>query len=320
MHLTVAICTRNRARPLATALESLCSLRIPNGISWDVLVIDNDSTDGTADVIASFVGRLPISRHFEPKKGVSNARNRAVDEAAGDYILWTDDDVAVDPDWLAAYSRAISRHSSVDVLGGAVTPIFQGGPPAWLARALKYSKVGNVFCSVDPRGRPLKFDRHSQDVPWGSNYAVRRSAYRTHRYNPNLGPGSAVAPLCDETDLIERILASGGTGIWVADARVKHIIPKERQTVQYLRKYYTACGLTLSFRNSLEDSRGQSGKTNTWFGIDRWLWRSLVEDEIAYWFKRLFAPPEVWCMQLRQLGYHRGALLGELRRRRSRSD
>ena len=71
--LTVALCTRNRAASLALALERLCALRIPDGVWWEVVVVDNASTDRTPDVIAQFAKRLPISAHVERKPGVANA-------------------------------------------------------------------------------------------------------------------------------------------------------------------------------------------------------------------------------------------------------
>jgi glycosyltransferase involved in cell wall biosynthesis len=122
MMITVAIPTLNRAESLKRTLESLAAMRIPMDLAWEVLVVNNGGTDHTDQVIDSFVGRLPIRRVVEPKRGVSNARNRAVDEAKGDYILWTDDDVVVDPGWLAAYADAFKRWPDVAVFGGKIVP------------------------------------------------------------------------------------------------------------------------------------------------------------------------------------------------------
>lgn len=318
MHLTVAICTRNRAAPLTVALEALRQMQVPSTVQWDVLVIDNGSTDDTPGVIRKFSETLPIVSRVEPTKGVANARNRAAIEAKGDYVLWIDDDVSVEADWLATYARAIAAHPTIDVFGGTVIPVFEGdGPPPWLTRAIKYGTVGNVFCAVDLSRESPTFDRNSEKIPWGSNYALRRTLYDTFRYDPNLGPGSSIAPLADETEFIDRVLASGRTGIWVPEARVRHIIPRQRQSVQYLRHYYISCGLTLSYRNSLPGEGGTPGPEL--FGVERWLWRSLVEDTLMYWFKRLVSPPEVWCLQLRRLGYNRGKLLAAWRRKKTKA-
>ena len=93
MLITIAICTYNRADSLSRTLQSLAAMRLPPRVDWEVVVVNNNSTDHTDAVIASFSGsRLPIRREFEPRRGLSRARNRAVDTADGDYILWTDDD------------------------------------------------------------------------------------------------------------------------------------------------------------------------------------------------------------------------------------
>src|SRR5947207_180454 len=102
MRVTVAICTFNRAESLRRTLESVAALHLPEALDWEVVVVNNNSTDHTDSVIESFKERLPIRREFEPQPGASNARNRAVYVAKGDYFVWTDDDVVVDNGWLAA--------------------------------------------------------------------------------------------------------------------------------------------------------------------------------------------------------------------------
>src|SRR5688500_3500637 len=97
MQVTVIICTRNRADQLRRTLESAAAVDTPEHVSWELLVVDNGSTDHTPEVVESFSGRLPIRRVSEPEAGLSNARNRGVAEAKGDYICWTDDDVLIDP-------------------------------------------------------------------------------------------------------------------------------------------------------------------------------------------------------------------------------
>jgi glycosyltransferase involved in cell wall biosynthesis len=82
-------------------------LRIPRGAEWEILVVNNNCNDNTDEVIASFANRLPVQRVFEATPGHSHARNRAVTEAAGDLIVWTDDDVLVDPNWLTGYAEAL---------------------------------------------------------------------------------------------------------------------------------------------------------------------------------------------------------------------
>ena len=102
MKVTVGICTWNRAKLLDLSLGRMISMRVPDGVTWELLVVNNNSTDDTEKVLASYEDRLPLRTFFEAAPGKSNALNRAVGEAQGDLIIWTDDDVLVDSGWLAA--------------------------------------------------------------------------------------------------------------------------------------------------------------------------------------------------------------------------
>jgi glycosyltransferase involved in cell wall biosynthesis len=132
--ITVLICTRNRADRLARALSSAAEMRIPQDLRWELIVVDNGSTDHTAEVVARFAARLPIRLVQESLAGLSNARNRGVSEARGRYICWTDDDVLIDPEWLASYSAAFARHPEAAVFGGRIEPLLEDPTPGWVAR------------------------------------------------------------------------------------------------------------------------------------------------------------------------------------------
>jgi glycosyltransferase involved in cell wall biosynthesis len=119
--ITMIICTRDRATQLSKVLGSAVDLQIPQRLKWELLVVDNGSTmDG--DVARSYRDRLPLRLVREERAGLSNARNKGVEEAAGQYICWTDDDVVLDPQWLAAYWAAFNRHPEAALFGGRITP------------------------------------------------------------------------------------------------------------------------------------------------------------------------------------------------------
>src|SRR5688500_7453586 len=98
--VTVAICTWNRAPLLRLTLERLTALRIPNGITWELLVVNNCCTDETDQVVQEYSDRLPVRILHEPTPGQSYARNLVLRQSQGELILWTDDDVLVDERWL----------------------------------------------------------------------------------------------------------------------------------------------------------------------------------------------------------------------------
>src|SRR6187455_3042172 len=95
LDVTVAICTWNRRTLLESTLESLERMKVSPSTRWELVLVDNGSTDGTAEVVANWISRrtLPLRYVHESVLGLSNARNRAITEARAEWLLFTDDDV-----------------------------------------------------------------------------------------------------------------------------------------------------------------------------------------------------------------------------------
>jgi glycosyltransferase involved in cell wall biosynthesis len=136
LSVTIAVCTWNRSNSLRVTLLSLQKLTIPPAIDWEVLIVNNNCSDDTDEVVGQFANNLPIRLLHEKRQGLSNARNCAVEAAKGDYILWTDDDVIIDPNWLAAYVNAFRTWPHAAVFGGPIKPKLEGNPPEWLTEML----------------------------------------------------------------------------------------------------------------------------------------------------------------------------------------
>ena len=245
--ITVIICTRNRASQLTDCLASAANLKAPEGLLWELLLVDNGSSDNTAEVVASFKGRLPIRLVREEAAGLSHARNRGVAEAAGTYICWTDDDVRLDPDWLAAYAAAFARHPEAAVFGGEIIPVLQAPTPTWFGRLADQWPLTTLLAKRDYGDKPipLSFDRGV--IPWGANFAVRTAEQRRVPYEPALGVSPFQRRVGEEAEVIFRILKAGGVGWWTPRAKVRHIIPVKRQTLRYVYEYYLSCGETAAY-------------------------------------------------------------------------
>lgn len=291
MLITVAICSLNRAESLRRTLRSLAAIQVPNGLDWEIVVVNNNCTDHTDAVIQAFADRLPVRREFEPRRGHSVARNHAVDAGNGDYFVWTDDDVVVDPGWLAAYVEAFRRWPEAAVFGGRIIPRYEMPAVNWMVEnealifgALALRDFGDEFLPLSiAEGR----------VPFGANFALRAAEQRVFRYNPELGLGPERRRLDDETEVIERIMQSGAAGYWVPTARVDHCIGHDRQTAGYLARYYAGYGETVAFR-----SADTTVATRLWLGAPRWLWRRLAGEWLRYQFHRLISPAPVWMSHL----------------------
>jgi len=292
--VTVSICTWNRARLLRETLLRMTELVIPAGVEWELLVVDNNSTDDTPIVLRDFMSRLPLRCVAELRPGVSNARNTAVAEARGTYMLCTDDDVLVDKHWLETYVEAFERHSDAVVFGGPILPWFEGEPPGWL-RAV-FSKVdaayaARVFAEGD---QPLS----DTAMAFGANMAIRTDVLRNHPFDVALGRVEGSLLGGEETAMIRAILATGAKGWWVSAARVQHYIPRARQSTGYLRQWYAGYGRTLV---RLDAKAAANNRRRP-----RWIWRELVVSELRFRVRRIWAPPWVWIDDLKRASTARG--------------
>src|SRR5258707_11457693 len=305
--IPTAICTWNRTALLEQTLHEMEHLVVPPAVTWELLVVNNNCNDDTDDVIARFSGRLPIRRLFEPEPGLSNARNHAVREATGDYLLWTDDDVLVSPSWLVEYVAAFARHPAGVVFGGPVEPWFPHTPPEWPTEV--WPSVFAAFACINHGDAEVRLD--DRRLPFGANVAFRMDRQRVLAYDPNRGvrPGSRMGG--EEIDVIRRVLTSVGEGWWVPTARVRHYIPPDRQTLEYLRRYFDADG---EYIGRYESHTLMDGFP-TLLGRPRWLWRVALEAELRYRLTRWFRDPTEWMGDLITASTSWGKLRGFAHRR-----
>jgi glycosyltransferase involved in cell wall biosynthesis len=293
------ICTHNRARRLGETLRSLTRASSPLHHELEILVVANACTDDTHRVVEEFASRLPVRLIVEPEPGLSYARNAGLRAARGDYILWTDDDVRVHVDWLTAYERAILKWPGTTVFGGTITPIFENGPPSWLARTVHLCESAFASRRV-PADAPV--DPERDGLPYGANFAIALSAQRARTYDARLGrQPSRWLTGGEELDVIEALLDAGGTARWVPDAIVEHMIGAERQTTAYLRRYFEGHGYVLG----IEERRAALGPP----GMVRDA-AVVLQRELAFRVTRAVRPPTVWVPALLRAAIARGKYYG----------
>lgn len=295
--VTVAICTYNRPGLLRRTLAQLAG--IPHPADWELVVVNNDSPEPVTErVIAEFAERLPIRAFVEKKAGVASARNRALDEARGELIVWTDDDVLVDPAWLETAVAAFARWPDTAVLGGPIAPWFEAEPDPDMAAA--FPLLGSGFGGLDhalPEG-PLDLSTLSIH---GANFALRRSAIGALRFDADLGHRKGVRLFGEETRFFEQVLARGGRAVWVPGMRVRHFVPKEHLTLEYVRSFYKGRGRTAAIRE--EVFRGPR-----WLGVPRWVLRAWVSAALRYALRRLLRSRRRAFEHDRALAYYAGVI------------
>jgi len=307
--LTVAICTRDRADQLSRTLESLAALEVPAGLGWELLIVDNGSTDHTRPTVASFEGRLPVRCIVEPQPGLSHARNSAVQAARGDYIVWTDDDVLVDAGWLAAYGRAFAANPECVFFGGPITPSLQGQTPAWFLE--NWSELSSILAERDFGAQSLTLSKEEGRLPFGANFAVRAREQRLHRFDPELGVAPGQRRLGEETAMFLDLIADGATGIYVPQARVVHVIAQSRQSLDYVGRYRQAVGQTWAFLSEehRENFMGPSPRAqHGLFGVPLSVLVRVVAHCVLYALERPLRPSDRWLSHWMKYNFYRGAI------------
>jgi glycosyltransferase involved in cell wall biosynthesis len=239
--VTVAICTWNRAALLDATLGAMEQLVIPSDVDWELLVVDNNCTDGTASVISKHASSLPVRVLQERRQGLSHARNCAAEAARGDLVLWTDDDALVDPHWLEEYVRAGEQHRDAMFSGGPVEPWFAAAPPRWLEA--NFAVFAGAYALRRLPAGTIVLDREEL-LPFGANFAVRKKGLEVAKFDTSLGRTGDDFMGGEEVDFLGRLLGGGYFGIWVEHACVRHFIPAERLTGAYLWGYYQGKGRT----------------------------------------------------------------------------
>jgi hypothetical protein len=303
---TVAICTRNRAETLARVLESFCAQTVPEGTAWELLVIDNGSTDPTRDVADAFASRLPLRVVDEPEPGLSAARNRAVLAARGEFMLWIDDDAIPSPGWIAAYLAAFSEWPAAAVFGGPIGLEFDAPLPGWFVPVLPV--IGGVYGQRD-----LGRDAHAlrpcvTKLPFGTNYATRTSDQRRFPYDTRLGRHpSHPTRGAEETEVLLSMLESGLEGRWVPAAAVTHLKGIAQARTRYIVQQISEYGAYQAVRYPPPGVRV--------FGAPVSLWWKCARAWSRYGVGRLLRPPQWWMPQLVEASESSGAIRG-LRRRR----
>jgi glycosyltransferase involved in cell wall biosynthesis len=239
MKYSVVIATYNRAADLSGTLDSLAQLR-PDG-DWEVIVVDNNSTDLTRQVVEHAAPRFPAPLRylFEGTQGRSPALNAGIRLAQGDLIVTTDDDVRVEGDWLNRAADGLAR-LRCDYVGGRVLPIWGGPRPAWLPN--RGGKHWAVIALLDYGEEPIEFGAR---VPLGVNMAFRRDAFdRAGLLDPDTGRKAGTLLGQEVREWCIRARAAGLRGFYVPDMMVRHIIPASRLNKTYFRRWFYWRGIS----------------------------------------------------------------------------
>lgn len=224
MFATISIQTYNHAGTLATTLESLRRLRCPTDTDYEILVVNNNSSDNTPKIIRDYTKILAprLRSVFESRQGLSHARNRALQEARGEIVCFLDDDVKVDAGWLNAVVEAFEKYNA-SIVGGRSYLIFPDGiqRPEWLTERFE-----TLLSRLDYGDEVLV--NTDKDL-FGLNFSVLKEiALEIGGFNTSFGRNGRSLLCGEEKDLLDRIRNAGGIAVYEPNAVVGHIVPPER--------------------------------------------------------------------------------------------
>jgi glycosyltransferase involved in cell wall biosynthesis len=239
--LSVCICTYNRAESLRSTLTSLATQTGIESESIEIIVVDNNCTDITQEVVEDFRKKLPVRRLTENKQGLSHARNRAVGEFRGDVLLFTDDDVRLESGWLNAYQDAIRRFPSAGYFGGRILPDWGQTRPKWIGHR-PLPLLDGLLGWFD-EGVETRVFRPTDPLPFGASFAIKRSLFEKVRlFRVDLGTGGSGLGRGEETELLMRARDAGAHGVYVGKAVCFHSYDPRRLKIVELYRYGVLCG------------------------------------------------------------------------------
>lgn len=260
--VSVVICTWNRAKLLGQTLESFLRLRIPEGMSWELLVVNNNCTDDTDQVVNQYAGRLPVVLCHEPRPGKSNACNHAIARAGGEIILWTDDDVIVDPDWLMETVKAFEDYQA-DLVFGKVLPWWETPPPSWYSE-----QFAGMFALLDYGSQPFVVTERRHQ-PYGVNMAMRSDVFRKlGGFTNEVGMLKNTGGGCEDLEIFCRVMDRGLRVAYTPKAALQHFIPQQRCT----KAFYRSRAWLGSF-NHFHMMQKEAGEARRLLGLPRYFYR-----------------------------------------------
>jgi glycosyltransferase involved in cell wall biosynthesis len=254
---TVAVCTHNGAERLPNVLRCLHDQIGVDDIRWEVLVIDNNSSDSTALIARSYQlnwsDSNPLRYFFEPKLGLANARQRAIAEAQGEFVGFLDDDNHAEPNWVAAAIDFGRSHPKAGAYGSRIFGKFEGTPPE------NFEQIAPLLAIIDRGEKPRFYEPRKKVLPPGAGLVFRRQAWLENVPEQCFLQGRASGYKLPGEDLeVLLYVQRAGWEVWYNPGmKVHHQIPHWRLEKDYLMDLCRGIGLSRYYTRMLSFNRWQ---------------------------------------------------------------
>ena len=243
--LSLIIATYNRAQSLLRTLRSVVSQSAAPEL-WECIVVNNNSTDNTAEVFACFAAEnqdFDLRMVTETKQGLSNARNCGITASVGEYVAIVDDDETLESSYIESYIEFFDSFPTAMAAGGAVRAEYESHRPRWMSHYTERMIANPIDLDVVVTLFP------SSRVPAGGNMAFRREIFdRVGLFNPRLGRNGQSLIGGEENDLFARLRAAGELLYFVPNAAIYHHIPDAKLTDEYFDRLSYNVGRSKALR------------------------------------------------------------------------
>lgn len=263
LKISVIICTYNRCEKLKETLDSILNQECEGSFDYEIIIVDNNSNDKTKETVEDYIPRFnnKLRYLFEPRQGKSYALNTGIEDAKGEIIAFTDDDVITDKKWLKNIAKIFSQ-KDVDLLGGKVIPFFPIEPPGWL-RNYSNNRLKYPLMQYDLGNKYLESGGKNKILPIGANLIIKKMSY--YKFGGYLYHGRT-----QDIEFSNRWHSLGAKIAYSPDVIVYHYTHPHRLNKSYFRKYYfqTGRGHAIIFKEDYSGGR-------LLFGVPLWLYGEL---------------------------------------------
>lgn len=290
--ITIVIITYNRSVSLTAVLESFLKLNKLDEIPYELIIVDNNSTDDTCHRVETFINRFNGRLRYvlETHQGPNFARNKGVQESNGDIIAFIDDDIVFHENWLKGlYQFNINHHW--DAIGGRVLPLYPDNTPNWVKKNKELLKGPIVM--FDYGEETISYRSNKLGPFIGANMVIKKHVFEEcGRFDTSFG--AQVETMGDDTDFFYRLMRNKKDIYYLGSSTVYHPVEEKRMRLKYIAKWKYKAGRYYAKCNDIIDNKES---LISYGGVPRYLFRNLLGE-----IKNTFLLPfkkgnfiRIWC-------------------------
>jgi len=263
--INVIICTYNRCGNVKALLECLLIQEGTDHCPYEIMVVDNNSSDNTKEIVESYVPRFKekLRYFFEARQGKPFALNLGIKESRGEILAFVDDDCLIEKDYISQVNKVFQEYGTeIDFIGGRIFPHWMGGDcPSWLKKELfdktEYAMSDERYwrrvyfwgplAILDYGEKPFPVNSTQETYPsflfYGLNTAIKKSAF------DKVGGYAPKKIITQDTEMCLRLIRSGMKGLYAPNVKVYHRVEAAKLTPEFYYQWYLKRGKFLEINS-----------------------------------------------------------------------